>query len=205
MALDIEPASGNAPVVRIGLIIALAIVLQGALLWLLADRLGMRASYAMLIAFLAAIAIGYRACDHFDVHPERFRGKASPGFGLTACAGACINALVFTMMTDVFGASRWLAFSVATLVLPPALFVLANSLAGSGDERPDACWHSPARLARHLFCCGSGLHAHLSLSGTPFSMIGNSYPSGETYRQVHSNPHAYLSNMAAIGSQAAMS
>tara|TARA_R110000803_G_scaffold149720_1_gene215189 strand:+ start:2561 stop:4348 length:1788 start_codon:yes stop_codon:yes gene_type:complete len=128
MALDIEPASGNAPVVRIGLIITLAVVIQGALLWLLADGLGLRASYATLIAFLAAIAIGYRAYGHFDVHTERFRRKALPGFVLTACSGVCINAVVFTMMTDVFGASHWLAFAVATLALPPALFVLANSL-----------------------------------------------------------------------------
>lgn len=44
--------------------------------------------------------VGYRFYDHLDVRSERFRGEASPGLVPTACAGACINALVFTMRVN---------------------------------------------------------------------------------------------------------
>ena len=162
MPLATEPANGKTPIARIGLIVTFAIIMHAALLWLLADGLGLRASYATLIAFLAAVVVGYRVYDHFDLRSERFRGEASPGLVLTACAGAVLNALVFTM----------LAFACSS---GPRSF--------SQRQRP----------TRSSFTIKP-----------PITMTGNSSPSGAPRRQVHSNPHACLSSMAATGSRAAM-
>lgn len=137
----LAPMQRLARIARFGIVGVAATLTHAVILWLLAERLGMRASLATLFGFLTAFSVSYLGHYNFTFASRVPHHQALPGFAFAAVTGAVLNVLIFVIMTDVFRANLWLAFATTIVIIPPVVFMLSKGLAFEraprGPERQD--------------------------------------------------------------------
>ena len=123
-----------ARIVRFGIVGVAATLTHALVLWAAVEFGGIRPTFATLLGFFTAFCVSYLGHYHFTFRSREPHARALPAFAFAAGSGAVLNALIFSVMTDVFSAPYWHAFAVTVVMVPPVVYVLSKSLAFAPDQ-----------------------------------------------------------------------
>lgn len=117
-------------VFRFGTVGVVATLTHALVLWTLVEVAGLIATAGTVLAFFVAFSISYLGHYYFTYRSSVPHIKAMPTFALAACTGASLNAIIFSVMTEVFQYNYWFAFLLVLLSAPPLVYLMTRSLAG---------------------------------------------------------------------------
>ena len=123
-----------ARIMRFGIVGVAATLTHALVLWLAVEFGGIRPTFATLLGFFTAFCVSYLGHYHFTFRSSEPHARALPAFAFAAGTGATLNALIFSVMTDVFSAPYWYAFAVTVVMVPPVVYILSRSLAFAPDQ-----------------------------------------------------------------------
>nr|WP_321440049.1 GtrA family protein [uncultured Hyphomonas sp.] len=121
-------------IMRFGIVGVAATLTHALVLWLAVEFGGIRPTFATLLGFFTAFCVSYLGHYNFTFRSSEPHSKALPAFAFAAGTGAILNALIFSIMTDVFSAPYWHAFAVTIVMVPPVVYILSRSLAFAPDR-----------------------------------------------------------------------
>ena len=142
----------GARIARFGLVGVAATLTHALVLWAAVEFAGIRPTFATLLGFFTAFCVSYSGHYHFTFRSTQPHRTALPAFAFAAGTGATLNALIFSMMTDVFTIPYWYAFAVTVVIVPPVVYILSKSLAFAPTARSPAhsdtlkAWIIPAAM-----------------------------------------------------------
>lgn len=111
-------------IARYGVIGGCATLVHALILFGLVEQAILSPPFATVIGFLGAVNISYFGHYYITFASAEPHRRALPSFISLTLTGACLNWLIFAIISDALGWHYWIAFLASFFTVPAVSFIL---------------------------------------------------------------------------------